>query len=181
MVFLRLGAGPLQESASLLDEASPGLPSLIAQDDPVAIRHAGYGVPIWITESVANRLLAHFFGGASPDISVFVAQLQMITVAESVQPRAGGFFLEAKESARNFAVDSTALEDTFTSHTPLFGQWAKLWDEVFALVARNAVTYRAWKRGEALPGSAGFGRKCNINGANRTYASCPPAGQAGAR
>ena len=109
----------------LLDEASPGLPPLIAQDDPVAIGNARYGVPIGIAESVANRLLAHFFGGASPDISVLVAQLQMIPMAESVQPRAGGFFFKAKESARNFAVDSTALEDASASHTLLFGQWAR--------------------------------------------------------
>ena len=37
----------------------------------------------------------------------------------------------------------------------------QLWDEVFALVASNAVTYRALETERSSAGS-GFSRKCNI-------------------
>ena len=64
-------AGPVRPR--LLDEAPPGLAALIAQNDPEAIRNAGYGVSVGIAESIAHRFVAYFFGGTFPDIAVLVA------------------------------------------------------------------------------------------------------------
>jgi hypothetical protein len=100
----------------LLDESAPGFAAPVAEHDAKAIGNSRYGAAVCVTKCVADRLFAHLFRGATPDVAEFVAQAQVIAVAEAIKTRAGTLFLEIEEAARHFGMDAPALEDTTMDH-----------------------------------------------------------------
>jgi hypothetical protein len=113
---LPFGASRRLTLRGLVDESAPGFSLAIAENDAGAVGNSGNGVAIGIAEGVANGVVRVLFGRAAPDISKFIAQPQMIAVAESVQASGGGFFLEAEESARDLAMNPLLLEDALIDH-----------------------------------------------------------------
>ena len=102
--------------ALLLDKSAPGFAAPIAQHDTKTIGDAGDGAAVGVAKRVADRFFGHLFGRSTPDVSEFIAQAQVIAVAEAIKTRAGAFLFEIEEAARHFAVDATAFEDAPLYH-----------------------------------------------------------------
>src|ERR1700733_13749743 len=108
--------GTARELAALIDESAPGFAAPIAQHHAEAVGDSRDGAAVRVTERVADRFFAHLFGRAAPDVAEFVAQAQVIAMAEAVQACAGTLFFEIEEAARHFGVDAAAFEDTLMNH-----------------------------------------------------------------
>jgi hypothetical protein len=102
--------------ALLVDKSAPGFAAPIAKHDPEAVGNAGDGTAVGVAKRVADRFLAHLFSGTAPDVTEFVAQAQMIAMAEAIETRTGTLFFEIEEAARHFAVDAAAFKDTLVDH-----------------------------------------------------------------
>jgi hypothetical protein len=100
----------------LLDESAPGFAAPIAKHNSKAVGNSGDGAAVGVAKRVADRFFAHLLRSAAPDIAEFVAQAQVIAMAEAVQARASTLFLEIEEAARHFAVGAPAFEDTVLDH-----------------------------------------------------------------
>ena len=101
---------------ALLDESAPGLAAPIAKHNAEAVGNPGDGAAIGVAKRVADRLFADLFRGAAPDVAEFIAQAQVIAMAEAVQAGTGTLFLEIEEAARHFRVNAPAFEDTLVDH-----------------------------------------------------------------
>ena len=110
-----LGHAP-DDGSVLLDESAPGLAASIAKHQAEAVGNAGDGAAVGVAKRIAHGFFGHFFRSAAPDVSEFVAQAQMIAMAEAIKTSIGTLFFEIEEAARHFAVDATALEDTTVDH-----------------------------------------------------------------
>ncbi len=105
-----------EEGSGLVDEAAPGLTTAVAEHDSETVGNAGYGSAVGITEGVAHGFFTDLFGCTAPDVAKLIAQPQVFTMTEAVQPRSGGFFFEVEKAPRDAAVNSSALEDASTDH-----------------------------------------------------------------
>jgi len=110
-----LGHAP-DDGSVLLDESAPGLAASIAKHQAEAVGNAGDGAAVGVAKRVADRFVGHFFGCSAPDVAEFVAQAQVIAMAEAVQARSSTLFLEIEEAARHFAVRAPTFEDTILYH-----------------------------------------------------------------
>jgi hypothetical protein len=110
-----LGHAP-DDGSVLLDESAPGLAASIAKDQAEAVGNACNGASVGVAKRVADRFFAHLFGRSAPDVSEFIAQAEVIAMAEAIKTRAGTLFLEIEEAARHFTVDATAFEDAPLYH-----------------------------------------------------------------
>jgi len=114
-----LGHAP-DDGSVLLDESAPGLAASIAKHQAEAVGNAGDGAAVGVAKRVADRFVGHFFGCSAPDVAEFVAQAQVVAMAEAIKTRAGTLFFEIEEAARHLTVDTPAFEDTTLYHlTPL--------------------------------------------------------------
>src|SRR5580658_2985257 len=104
------------DGSVLLDKSAPGFAAPIAKHHAEAVGDSRDGATVGVAKRIAHGFFGHFFRGAAPDVSEFVAQAQMIAMAEAIKTSIGTLFFEIEEAARHFAVDTTALEDTTVDH-----------------------------------------------------------------
>ena len=69
---------------TLIDEPSPRVSFLVAENDSVAVGDAADAFPLFIAEAVPDRVVLLPLGTSAPDLAELVAETDVVAVAESV-------------------------------------------------------------------------------------------------
>ena len=111
----------------LVDKALPHFAALVPQNDAVTVGNSRDGASVGIPEGVTNRVVRGLFGRPAPDVTVFIAQADVIPIPIAMQPGFRRFFLEVEETARQLAMHAFALID----HVSIMSTFVPRRDEVF--------------------------------------------------
>ena len=69
---------------TLIDESSPRVSLLVAENDSIAVGDAADAFPLFIAEPVPDGVVLFPLGRSAPDLAELVAKTDVVAVAESV-------------------------------------------------------------------------------------------------